>query len=102
MQHYFSGMLEVPQTQQNPTREGSNRRDLLDREDPDLKYTRFEKARIIGARALQISLGAHIFVEAPEDLIDPISIAIMEYEKGVIPMTVNRETPVPKSKVQKL
>jgi DNA-directed RNA polymerase subunit K len=57
-----------------------------------LKYTRFEKARIIGARALQISLGAPILVDAPEDVIDPISISIMEYEKGVVPMTVKRET----------
>jgi len=57
-----------------------------------LKYTRFEKARIIGARALQISLGAPILVDAPEDIIDPISISIMEYEKGVVPMTVKRET----------
>ena len=57
-----------------------------------MKYTRFERARIIGARALQISLGAPILVEAPEEIIDPISISIMEYEKGVIPMTVKRET----------
>jgi len=57
-----------------------------------LKYTRFEKARIIGARALQISLGAPILIEASEDIIDPITISIMEYEKGVIPMTVKRET----------
>ena len=65
---------------------------LHDREDADLKYTRFEKARIIGARALQISLGAPILIEASEDIIDPITISIMEYEKGVIPMTVKRET----------
>ena len=65
---------------------------LHDREDAHLKYTRFERARIIGARALQISLGAPILVEAPEEIIDPISISIMEYEKGVIPMTVKRET----------
>jgi DNA-directed RNA polymerase subunit K len=65
---------------------------LYDREDADLKYTRFEKARIIGARALQISLGAPILIEASEDIIDPITISIMEYEKGVIPMTVKRET----------
>jgi DNA-directed RNA polymerase subunit K len=63
-----------------------------------LKYSRFEKARIVGARALQISLGAPIFVEDPEGLINPITIALMEYEKGVIPMTVNRETPEPKRK----
>jgi len=31
-------------------------------------------------------------VEVPEEIIDPISISIMEYDKGVIPMTVKRET----------
>jgi len=56
-----------------------------------LKYTRFERARIIGARALQISLGAPVLVEVPEEIIDPIQMAIMEYDKGVIPMTVKRD-----------
>jgi DNA-directed RNA polymerase subunit K len=57
-----------------------------------LKYTRFERARIIGARALQISLGAPILVNVTDETIDPIEIAIMEYDKKVIPMTVKRET----------
>ena len=56
-----------------------------------MKYTRFERARIIGARALQISLGAPILVDVPDETIDPIEIAIMEYDKSVIPMTVKRE-----------
>ncbi len=56
-----------------------------------LKYTRFERARIIGARALQISLGAPILVDVSDDIIDPIEISIMEYNKGVIPMTVKRD-----------
>jgi len=56
-----------------------------------LKYTRFERARIIGARALQISLGAPTLVDVPEETIDPIEISIMEYDKGVIPMTVKRD-----------
>ena len=56
-----------------------------------MKYTRFEKAMIIGARALQISLGAPILVSVPDDMIDPIEISIIEYEKGVIPMTVKRD-----------
>lgn len=56
-----------------------------------MKYTRFEKARIIGARALQISLGAPILVEVQAEIIDPIEIAILEYQKSVIPMTVKRE-----------
>jgi DNA-directed RNA polymerase subunit K len=57
-----------------------------------VKYTRFERARIIGSRALQISMGAPVLIDVPEDLIDPIEIAITEYNANVIPMTVKRET----------
>ena len=57
-----------------------------------MKYTRFERARIIGARALQISMGSPVLVELQEPILDPIEIAIIEFEKGVIPMTVKRET----------
>ena len=39
--------------------------------------TRYEKARIVGARALQISFGAPILVEKPKNLIDPIKIALL-------------------------
>jgi DNA-directed RNA polymerase subunit K len=56
-----------------------------------LKYTRFERARIIGARALQISMGSPVLVELQEPILDPIEIAIIEFQKGVIPMTVKRE-----------
>jgi DNA-directed RNA polymerase subunit K len=57
-----------------------------------LKYTRFERARIIGARALQISMGAPVLVDVSEDMIDPIEIAILEFNMSVIPMTVKRES----------
>ena len=56
-----------------------------------MKYTRFERARIVGARALQISLGAPVLVDVPEATIDPIEISILEYDKGLIPMTVKRD-----------
>jgi len=52
------------------------------------KLTRYERARIIGARALQISLGAPVLLEF--DRGEPIDIALMELEKGVIPITVKR------------
>ncbi len=52
------------------------------------KYTRFEKARVIGARALQISRGAPIMVKTK--LNNPIEIAELEYEKGVIPIRVRK------------
>jgi len=54
-------------------------------------YTRFERARIIGARALQITMGAPILVVVPKDIIDPIMIATLEYQKNVIPITVMRD-----------
>ncbi|MHC1610985.1 MAG: DNA-directed RNA polymerase subunit K [Candidatus Methanospirareceae archaeon] len=52
------------------------------------EYTKYEKARIIGARALQIAMGAPVLIETDE--IDPIEIAIEEFEKGVLPITVRR------------
>lgn len=58
-----------------------------------MRYTRFERARIIGARALQISMGSPVLVELKDEaIIDPIEIAIREYDASAIPMTVKRET----------
>lgn len=54
----------------------------------ETKLTRYERARIIGARALQISLGAPVLIDV--DRKEPIDIALMELEKGVIPITVKR------------
>lgn len=56
-----------------------------------MKYTRFERARIIGARALQITMGAPILINIPKNVIDPIDIAMKEFKEGVIPITVRRE-----------
>lgn len=50
-------------------------------------YNRFERARIIGARALQIAMGAPILIEMV-DLIDPVRVAEEEFRQGVIPITV--------------
>ncbi|MDD2626481.1 MAG: DNA-directed RNA polymerase subunit K [Candidatus Methanomethylophilus sp.] len=55
-----------------------------------MKYTRFEKARIIGARALQIAYGAPVLVDYPDDMLDPIDIAMLEYKQDAIPITVVR------------
>jgi DNA-directed RNA polymerase subunit K len=54
------------------------------------EYTRFERARILGARALQISLGAPILIDTPEGLIDPVELAELEFAAGVIPIVVRR------------
>ena len=53
-----------------------------------IEYTRYEKARIIGARALQISRGAPIMIKT--NLKDPIEIAELEFEQNVIPIEVRR------------
>jgi DNA-directed RNA polymerase subunit K len=53
-----------------------------------MKYTKYEKSRIIGARALQVAMGAPVLIETDE--IDPINIAIEEFKRGVIPITVRR------------
>ena len=55
-----------------------------------IRYTRFERARIIGARALQISMGAPLLIEVPSGIVDPIDIADIEFRKRVIPITVKR------------
>ncbi len=54
------------------------------------QFTRFERARILGARALQISLGAPILTDVPAELIDPVEIAEHEFDAGVIPIAVRR------------
>ncbi len=55
--------------------------------------TRFEKARIVGARALQISFGAPILIIRPKEVIDPIKIAQLELESGILPLTLRRKLP---------
>ncbi len=54
----------------------------------NMKLTRFEKARIIGARGLQIALGAPVLMEVPKDLVDPIEIARLEFNQNLIPIAV--------------
>jgi len=56
----------------------------------ELKLTRYERARIIGARALQISLGAPVLLDI--DRGEPIDLAMEELRQGVIPITVKRIT----------
>jgi len=55
--------------------------------------TRFEKARILGARALQLSLGAPPFITIPKDIATSLDLAYAELEKRVIPITIRRGLP---------
>ena len=65
-----------------------------------MEYTKYEKARIIGARSLQLSMGAPFMVKLSEkDLeklnFNPLEIAKLEFEQSLIPITVKR--PLPKA-----
>jgi len=61
----------------------------------DMEHTKYEKARMIGSRALQLSMGAPFLVKlTPDQLVkmryDPLEVALLEYEQGVLPITVKR------------
>ncbi len=55
--------------------------------------TRFEKARIMGARALQLSLGAPPFIEIPSSAKTSLDIAMVELEERTIPIVIRRRLP---------
>ena len=60
-----------------------------------MKQTRFEKARILGARAPQIALGAPFLVKLSEEELEnikynPIEIAKIEMAKDLIPITIRK------------
>ncbi|HMK45713.1 MAG TPA: DNA-directed RNA polymerase subunit K [Methanocella sp.] len=53
------------------------------------KYTRYERARIVGARALQISMGAPVLAKDTKT-VEPIEVAIIELEENLVPITVRK------------
>ena len=55
--------------------------------------TRFEKARIMGARALQLSLGAPTFIDIPETAATSLDIAMEELDQRLIPISIRRVLP---------
>ncbi|HDI72530.1 MAG TPA: DNA-directed RNA polymerase subunit K [Candidatus Altiarchaeales archaeon] len=55
-----------------------------------MSYTKFEIARLLGARALQIKMGAPILIRIPKTVEKPLDIAKLELEKGVLPITVKK------------
>jgi len=62
------------------------------------KYSRYEIARILGARSLQLAMDAPILVklgkEERDDLnFDVLKIAEKEFESNVLPITVKRPLP---------
>ncbi|MFH1682161.1 MAG: DNA-directed RNA polymerase subunit K [Candidatus Woesearchaeota archaeon] len=64
----------------------------------DIKYTKYERARMVGSRALQLAMGAPFLLkmekkELEELNFNPIRIALKEFDAGVIPITIKRPLP---------
>jgi len=65
---------------------------------PEDYSTKYEKARLIGARALQISMGAPFLLKLSDDDLkkinyNPIEIAKLEYEKNALNIDIKRMKP---------
>ncbi len=62
------------------------------------EFTKYERARIIGARALQIAMGAPILLKMKKGDFEkmsynPVNIAKKEFEEGILPITVKKHFP---------
>ena len=69
------------------------------------QFSRYETARILGARALQIAMNAPLLIKISEEDLekikyDALKIAEVEFESGVLPISVKK--PFPKKKEEKL
>jgi DNA-directed RNA polymerase subunit K/omega len=65
------------------------------------EFSKYERARIIGARALQVSMDAPLLIKLDKKELeyvnyDPLKIAEKELDAGVLPISINR--PMPKKK----
>lgn len=68
-------------------------------------FSKYEKARILGARGLQIAMNAPLLIKiSNEDLekikYDSLKIAEIELESGILPISINK--PFPKKKEERL
>jgi DNA-directed RNA polymerase subunit K/omega len=54
------------------------------------QLTKYERARIVGARALQLAMGAPPLVKVPEGVVDAIVVARLEFDKNAIPLQIIR------------
>ncbi len=68
------------------------------KQEEQLKYTKYEIVRMLGSRALQLSLGAPFLVKLSDEKLkelkyNPLRIAELEFKEGVLPITVKRPLP---------
>ncbi len=61
-------------------------------------YTQCERGRSIGARALQLAMGAPLLIEVDNEELkrisySPIELAKKEFDGGILPITIKRPLP---------
>ena len=81
----------ITESSDNEPKEIKNSVDAISGDKPTL--TRFEKARIMGSRALQLSLGAPPFIDFSENISTSLEIAMEELHQKVIPIVIRRTLP---------
>jgi DNA-directed RNA polymerase subunit K len=69
------------------------------------KFTKYERARIIGARALQIAMNAPLLIKMNKEQLeemkyDALEIAEAELDSGILPISIKK--PQPKKSEEKL
>ena len=69
------------------------------------EFSKYERARILGARGLQISMDAPLLIKIKDDALenlnyDPLRIAEIELDSGVLPISIKR--PLPEKKEEEL
>jgi len=62
------------------------------------KFSKYERARILGARGLQISMDAPLLLKMDDETLtginfDPLKMAEIELDSGVLPITIKRPLP---------
>lgn len=63
------------------------------------EFTKYERARILGARGLQVSMDAPLLLKIDKKELeamnfDPLKIAQKELDSGVLPITVKKPLPI--------
>jgi len=71
----------------------SSRTKIMQVEIGPKKLTRFERAKVVSARALQIAMGAPVLIDVSQESISPIDIALLEMQEGVLPISICRSLP---------
>ncbi|MFH1638456.1 MAG: DNA-directed RNA polymerase subunit K [Candidatus Woesearchaeota archaeon] len=72
-----------------------------------MNFTKYERARLIGARALQIAMGAPMMLKLKEAELEaitysPVALAKMEFEKDALPISIRRPLPPKVKKEEKV